>query len=375
MAGLYLHIPFCLSKCVYCGFYSVGNTKWKSLFLSALKEEIALRRDYLAGERIHTLYFGGGTPSLLEIREVEEILDNLSAHFNLTDLTEVTFEANPEQLTTAYCRGLRACGINRLSIGVQSFQDPVLRFMGRRHTAKQALDALENAAHAGFENLSIDLIYGINTRSDEQWAEDVKTALSLPIRHLSCYALTSEENSILFKQIQTQRQPPPDEEQAARQYQILLQTLRGTQFEQYEVSNFSIPGWESKHNSAYWNHTPYLGLGPSAHSFNGHSRQWNPANIRQYQDNIIRGIPYEEAETLHAEDLYNETLLLSLRTRHGIDLHHLQTQFGEERVKSLRAYFHNSVEAKHYIETESRLRLTEAGLWFADGIAGNAFEV
>ena len=372
---LYLHIPFCLSKCIYCGFYSVANTRQKAVYLDALEREIRLRSRYLAGGPVRTLYFGGGTPSLLSGEELAGILQTLRNTFQITPDAEITLEANPEQLTPEYCRTLRDLGINRLSVGVQSFQDPVLRFMGRRHTANQALEAIRNAAAAGIGNISIDLIFGVSERSDDQWAEDVETALSLPIRHLSCYALTPEENSILYKQIQRHTHAPVDDDQATRQYEQLCQRLQYSELHHYEVSNFAQEGFESRHNSAYWDHTPYLGLGPSAHSFDGKSRQWNPANLSQYLHNIEEGRFYEEREVLDEKALYNETLLLSLRTQKGLDLNALRDRFGISRVNALLEYFHTHVPQAHYTETESRLRLTETGLWFADGIAGDAFEV
>ena len=375
MAGLYLHIPFCRSKCIYCGFYSVANLRQKEAFLTALKKEILLRRAYLAGQPVRTLYFGGGTPSLLTGDEIADILQTLTDTFPVERDAEITLEANPEQLTPDYCRTLRDLGVNRLSIGVQSFQDPVLRFMGRRHTAAQALEAVRNAAAAGIDNLSLDLIYGVAERPDDQWAEDIETALSMPIRHLSCYALTPEENSILYKQIQRRTHAPVDDEQAARQYGQLCRRLQQTPFRHYEVSNFAVEGYESRHNSAYWDHTPYLGLGPAAHSFNGLSRQWNPANLGQYLHNIEEGIHFEEQEMLDDTALYNETLLLSLRTRKGLDLPYIQSRFGAERIQQLLHYFHHSVNPSFYEEEAGRLRLTESGLWFADGIAGDAFEL
>lgn len=375
MAGIYIHIPFCRSKCIYCGFYSVANTRQKEAFLAALKREVVLRSTYLAGQSVRTLYFGGGTPSLLSGEEIADILQTLTDAFPVVRDAEITLEANPEQLTPDYCRTLRGLGINRLSIGVQSFQDPVLRFMGRRHTAVQASEAVHNAAAAGFDNLSLDLIYGVAERSDEQWAEDIGMALSMPIRHLSCYALTPEENSILYKQIQSRKHAPVDDEQAARQYEQLCRHLHETPFRHYEVSNFAMEGHESRHNAAYWDHTPYLGLGPAAHSFDGHSRQWNPANLSQYLHNIENHIPYEEREELDDTALYNEAVLLSLRTQKGLDLKYIQNRFGAERAQQLLHHFQHSVDPGFYKKEKDRLRLTESGLWFADGIAGDAFEL
>ena len=375
MSGIYIHVPFCLSKCVYCGFYSVAQTRDKEAYVQSLLRELDLRANYIDLRTARTLYFGGGTPSLLSLNELETILQHIGQYCPLDKLEEITLEANPEQLTPEYCRGLHSLGINRLSIGVQSFQDAVLRFMGRRHTVRQAVEAVENARLAGFGNISIDLIFGVAERTDPQWAEDLDTALSLPIQHLSCYALTAEENSRLYRQIQHGRHAPVDDEQAERQYQQLHARLSTTDFRQYEVSNYSLPGCESRHNSAYWNHTPYLGLGPAAHSFDGASRQWNPASLKQYGENVARGTLCEEREELSPADLYNETLLLALRTREGLDLEALRAQYGERRVQEITNHFREHVPARQYENTAGKLRLTAEGLWFADGIAENLFNV
>jgi oxygen-independent coproporphyrinogen-3 oxidase len=233
---------------------------------------------------------------------------------------------------------------------------------------------VSNAA-AAFDNISIDLIYGVSERDNAHWRKDLQTALSLPIRHLSCYALTPEENSILYKQIERRSHAPVDDDLAAQQYQILLEMLPHSALQQYEISNFAVPGFESKHNSSYWNHTPYLGLGPAAHSFDGHSRQWNPANLKQYAENMAQGKDCEERETLTSDDLYNEALLLGLRTRAGVDLNTVATRFGDARRKELEAHFRTHVATEHYHIEKDRLCLTATGLWFADGIAQSAFLV
>ena len=381
MAGIYIHVPFCLSKCIYCGFYSVASTRDKELYVKTLLDEIRIRRDYLPHAPLQTLYFGGGTPSLLTADELSQIVRQVEHYYDTSNLTEITLEANPEQLTQDYCSTLRELGINRLSIGVQSFQEHVLQFMGRRHTAQQALDAVSNVRQAGFDNISIDLIYGVSERTDAEWVQDLDTAFSLPIRHLSCYALTAEENSRLYKQIQGGRHAPVDDEQAARQYDLLIEkiTASGTparpEFKQYEISNFCRPDFESRHNSAYWNHTPYLGLGPAAHSFDGHSRQWNPANLKHYVENIQCGKKCEEREELSPIDIYNETVLLSLRTRMGLDLEKIALLYGEKRAHDIVRHFESNVPTAWYENAAGRLRLTTEGLWFADGIAENLFIV
>lgn len=375
MSGLYIHIPFCSSKCVYCGFYSVPNTNHKEQYINALEKEISLRRDYFRGGGLRTIYFGGGTPSKLEIADLGRILEKISENFDSANVKELTLEGNPEQLTADYCRDLRALGVNRLSIGVQSFQDPVLRFMGRRHTAEEAVKAIKNAVAAGFDNISIDLIYGVSERGNEQWREDLQTAFRMPIKHLSCYALTPEENSILYKQILNRRHAPVDEDLASDQYDILQEMIPHSTLRQYEVSNFAVPGFESKHNYGYWHHTPYLGLGPSAHSFDGHTRHWNPSNLEQYIQNMEEGKGCEGSETLTLEDHYNEKLLLGLRTTEGVDLRTIAIDHGEERRQQLVEHFRKVVAPELYTIEKDRLCLTAAGLWVADGIAQSAFVV
>ena len=371
--GLYIHVPFCKSKCVYCGFYSTVNHREMERFLSALSEEISLRKEESAGKAIRTVYFGGGTPSLLQPSQLQHILDNIHRHYDIEPDAEITIETNPEQLTLDYCKKLKQLGFNRISIGIQSFHDEILQFLGRKHTAKEALQAVENAHNVGFDNISIDLIYGVNERNNEIWKKELETAFSLPIKHFSAYALTVEENSLLYRRIQQHRVVEPDEDLASVQYAILSEMVDKSPFAQYEVSNFAIKGWESKHNSAYWDRTPYLGLGPAAHSFDGTHRSWNAPTLTAYFTQIAEQKPFYEQETLTDTDRYNEYLLLRLRTREGIDLHEMAQLFGHERTDALLHYFETDVDNRHYVRTADRLHLTTEGLWFADGIAGDAF--
>ena len=373
--GLYIHVPFCKSKCVYCGFYSTVNHREMERFLSALSEEISLRKEESAGKAIRTVYFGGGTPSLLQPSQLQHILDNIRRHYDIDPDAEITIEANPEQLALDYCEELKTFGFNRISIGIQSFHDEILQFLGRKHTAKEALQAVENAHSAGFDNISIDLIYGVNERNNEIWKKELETAFSLPIKHFSAYALTVEENSLLYRRIQQHRDVEPDEDLASVQYAILSEMVDKSPFAQYEVSNFAIKGWESKHNSAYWDRTPYLGLGPAAHSFDGTHRSWNAPTLTAYFTQIAEQKPFYEQETLTDTDRYNEYLLLRLRTRDGIDLQEMTQMFGRERTNTLLRYFETDVDNRHYVRTADRLHLTAEGLWFADGIAGDAFEI
>ena len=372
--GLYLHIPFCKSKCVYCGFYSTVNQRDVERYLTVLEEEMGFRKDEMAGAGIRTVYFGGGTPSLLQPAQLQHIIDSIHHHYTLAPNAEITIEANPEQLDADYCRNLKALGFNRISIGVQSFHDEILQFLGRKHTVKEALQAVENAHNAGFENISIDLIYGVNERSNNLWQKELETAFQLPITHFSAYALTVEENSLLYRRIRRHRDVEPDEDLAAVQYNILSEAVARSQFAQYEISNFAVKGWESRHNSAYWQRIPYLGLGASAHSFDGAHRSWNAPTLSGYFAQIEQQKPFHERETLTGIDRYNEFILLRLRTVSGIDLREMEQLFGAERVESLLRYFASEVPDEHYIRTPDRLHLTAQGLWFADGIAGEAFQ-
>ena len=374
-SGLYVHIPFCKSKCVYCGFYSTVNHREIEKFLSALSEEMTLRKEESAKKAIRTVYFGGGTPSLLQPPQLQHIIDNIHRHYDIDPDAEITIEANPEQLTLDYSKELKTLGFNRISIGIQSFHDEILQFLGRKHTAKEAVQSVENAHKAGFENISIDLIYGVNERDNTLWLKELETVFVMPIRHFSAYALTVEENSLLYRRIRQHKTVEPDEDLASVQYTILSEAVAKSRFAQYEVSNFAVKGWESRHNSAYWDRTPYLGLGPAAHSFDGTQRSWNAPTLPDYFAQIEQRKPFHERETLTGTDRYNEYLLLRLRTRAGIDLREMEALFGRERTDGLLRHFETDVDARHYERTPDRLRLTAEGLWFADRIAGDAFEI
>ena len=372
MAGIYVHIPFCKQKCIYCSFYSVASQKEKAAYWDALCQEIALTQDFLPTKDIETLYFGGGTPSLCTPEELGRILQELQKHYHFKDGFEFTMEANPEQLTPEYLRSLRELGINRLSIGVQSFNDEILRLLNRRHTAAEAIRAVENAANAGFTNLSIDLIYDIAFRTKEMWESDLRTALSLPLCHLSAYSLTVEENTILARQVAGGKPFVPDECDTERDYNLLLKLTEAAGFEQYEISNYAKNGAVSRHNSAYWNRTPYLGLGAAAHSYCGNVRRWNVANLRQYIDGMFRGEPVRESETLDTDTQYNEMVLLRLRTNAGLSLDELATLFGEEYKKRFLKQL-GTVNQDYFILNENQIHLTRAGRLFADAVAMELF--
>ena len=372
MSGIYIHIPFCRRKCLYCAFYSVALLSKKQDYMDALYAEIEGTLDFLPSRHIETVYLGGGTPTLLSINELENILTQIRKHYILSPDGEYTIEANPEQLNKTYLKDLLSIGINRISIGVQSFSDDTLRFLGRKHSAEEAETAVCLAAEAGFDNISIDLIYGISQRQSGEWENDLHKACSLPIQHLSCYALTNEENSLLWRKIHQHQLPDMDEELANKEFHTLLQIARQNGFEQYEISNFARNGQVSRHNSAYWSGEPYLGLGPSAHSFDGQTRKWNVSNLMQYIDDIATGNFSGDSETLSLNDRYNEYVMLGLRTAKGISLTQITELFGEKYRMHAEEQL-QKVNPDHYRHNGDNIVLTDEGKFFADGIAETLF--
>lgn len=371
MAGLYLHIPFCKQACHYCNFHFSTSLKNKDAMVAAILQELALQKDYLGGEPLETIYFGGGTPSLLSQRDLDLIF---GAIFKLYPVTmaglEVTLEANPDDLTSLKINELRSTPLNRLSIGVQSFSEADLRSMNRAHNATEALSCIQIAQQAGFENLTVDLIYGSPTTSYEQWADNLATLFKLKIPHLSCYCLTIEPKTALAHQVKKGIARPVDDEHAARQFEYLMEATERAGYEHYEISNFAQPGWHSQHNSAYWQGKKYLGIGPSAHSFNGHSRQWNVANNAAYIRSLQAGdVPFE-LETLTPVQRYNEYVMTGLRTIWGCSL---------LKIKELGFEPHFTESSKTFIadgtmtQNGDVLRLTKAGKFLADGIAAELF--
>jgi oxygen-independent coproporphyrinogen III oxidase len=373
MAGIYIHIPFCRRKCHYCNFYSVASPKYRKEFTDAVMDEIFLRKDYLEGEDIQTVYFGGGTPSFLEFEGILKILDVLHNSFSFREVREITLEANPDDLNPSILKEYKKAGINRLSIGIQSFFDEDLRYLNRVHSASRASEAIREAREAGFENLSIDLIFGIPTLSNDNWEKNLEKAFALDIPHISAYSLTVEPGTALDVLIRKGKTTAPDEERSVEHFRLLMEKMKQHGYEHYEISNFCTPGRYSLHNSQYWNGRHYLGLGPSAHSYNGHSRQWNIGSIIEYADQIRRGDIFYEAEELTPEQHFNEYVMVSLRTMWGCDTGVIRERFGENRVE----YF--SSRAKKYIgegKMQEKLgiyTLTDEGKLFADGIAGDLF--
>lgn len=372
MAGIYIHIPFCNKKCAYCNFYSTARLKDLVIFLDALTKEITLRRNECA-EIIETIYFGGGTPTLLSIKQLESILYEIPPKVGMTNgKIEITIEANPEQLNENYLIGLKELGFNRISIGVQSFNDKVLQFLGRTHNAKQAIAAIETAHKVGFENISIDLIYGIYIREENEWATDLQTAFSLPIKHLSAYALTIEENTLLAKKMIQNRVPKEDEDAVLLEFESLRNLAKQNHFEHYEISNFALEGYDSKHNSNYWNGTHYIGFGASAHSYNGISRRWNVAHISEYCKLTDSENPIFEEELLTETDQFNEMIMLGLRTKNGVNLSEVEKKFGKDILSHLYCSL-NNIDNNLYIIENEQLQITAEGLFVVDNITRELF--
>lgn len=373
---LYLHIPYCHRKCSYCAFYSVVSSDGRAEYVDALCKEIRLRGD---GRALKTIYFGGGTPSMLSIAELSKIRDAIGKSFDISHVEEVTIEANPEDLTKDYLVELYDMKFfNRLSIGVQSFNDSDLRVINRRHNSMQATRAILEASEVGFLNLSIDIIMGLPSQKVADFEENLcrmeKLLSQSAIKHISCYELTVEENTILDKQLKMGRLTLPDEDVLVSEYEALQKWCQEKGFEQYEVSNFALPGWHSRHNSRYWKQVPYIGVGTGAHSFDGNRRRWNLSDIKEYIEGVKRGeVPYAE-EQLTKDDMFNEFVMTALRTAKGINKRSLQELYPDNAAlvsAKMEKYKHHGLIK----ETEDSYEPTSKGLLQADAMAAEMFKI
>ena len=379
MAGIYFHIPFCKQACHYCNFHFSTSLRYKEEMVQAMLRELEARRLYLPDEPLDSIYFGGGTPSLLSEGELMAFFEAVSRYFRLSPKAEITLEANPDDLKPETLAALGRSPVNRLSIGIQSFAEEDLRFFNRAHDAHEARRCLDNARAAGFGDLTIDLIYGAPTTSHAQWAENLEIAFSYQIPHLSCYALTVEPRTALDHFIKKGKAPAVDEEQAARQFGYLVEATQAAGYEQYEISNFALPGRYAVHNSNYWTGAPYLGIGPSAHSFDGESRQWNVANNAKYLKAVGSGPPLNEAkgllyerETLSAEDRYNEYVMTGLRTKWGVHLDEI-SRIGPAFQQHFLRYADPLIAADKLESNGDTFTLTPGARFMADGIAAELF--
>jgi oxygen-independent coproporphyrinogen III oxidase len=373
MAGIYIHIPFCKQACNYCNFHFSTNLALQNDFSVALLREIELRVTYLNAETVESIYFGGGTPSLLPSSVIAGIMDAIYKNFTITQNPEITLECNPDDLNPERLKSWKRAGINRLSIGIQSFFDEDLSWMNRAHDAKQALHSIEMIRAAGFENFSIDLIYGLPGLTDEKWGRNLHTAISVNPNHISCYALTVEPKTALYKMIRMKETEDIKPEKQAAQFLTGIDTLEAAGFEHYEISSFARPGKRSRHNSAYWQSKKYLGLGPAAHSFNGSSRQWNISNNALYIKSVMNGQLNMEFENLQTKDLLNEYIMTSLRTIEGLDLQYVSIHFGKEKSNKLVENAAKYIQSNKMEKVQEKMLLTRNGKLFADGIAASLF--
>lgn len=374
MAGIYIHIPYCKQKCHYCNFYSFASTRYRDIFVESLLKEITLRKDYLTNEKINTIYFGGGTPSMLNISEINDILKHLYNTFEINEDIEITLEANPDDLDKEKLSDLKNyTDVNRLSMGVQSFFDDDLKYLNRVHNSQNAIKSIELAKKAGFENMTIDLIYGIPGLTEKKWRQNLKTFFDFGINHLSSYSLTVEPKTALNTLINKKKIAPVVEEESIKHFDILLEETEKNKFIHYEISNFAHEGYYSKHNSIYWLGAHYAGFGPSAHSFNGKTRQWNVANMKQYVESDTIEKVVEEEEILTTEQRYNEYIMTSLRTNWGCDTVHIEIVFGEKYVKLFEDEAIKHIEKNNIIKENCVYKLTKQAKIFADGIASDFF--
>ena len=371
MAGIYIHVPFCQSRCAYCDFYSTTLLAHREAYVNTVCRELRHRLPELKGEPIKTIYFGGGTPSTLCIEELKKILENLDSLEgpDTSSLEEITLEANPDDLTKEYVKGLRTLPINRVSLGIQSFHDRTLRLVGRRHTAQEAIDAVRRLQQAGLTNICIDLIYGLPGESIEDWTYSLDQAITLGVKHISAYHLTYEEGTRLWHMQEQGLVAPIDEEQSIQSFELLREKLLAAGYEHYEISNFALPGYHSRHNSSYWKGINYIGVGPGAHSYDGRNRRWNLSNLTNYiatpQD---EDVPHE-VEHLTTDERYDERIITELRTAQGIDLTKLQADFGEPYYTHCLHCATPYLNREQLIHTEdNHLRLTPESIFISDAV-------
>ncbi len=373
--GIYVHIPFCRSKCFYCGFYSVVSLQWKEAYIAALCREMEWRKNYLPGSGMESLYLGGGTPSLLDKDELEIIVHKIHETWVLNSDAECSIEMNPEDVSTDKLKVLKELGFNRITIGIQCFNDELLKRINRRHTGKMAVEAVERAVNSGFQNVGIDLIIGLPGSHPESLVHDLEILNNLSVSHVSVYILSIDSNSVFEKLAKKGKFRPLDDDTLAEQYLFVCDYLKNIGFEHYEISNFAKNFKYSKHNTSYWQQQSYIGLGAAAHSYNGHSRQWNVANVKTYIESINNGILSFEQEDLRLEDQYNEYCMTNFRTCWGIapdDLARMQPFWWRETEGKIRNYIRQGLMKPC---PDGRIRMTERGWLLSDAVLAELFVV
>lgn len=368
MAGLYIHIPFCTKRCLYCDFFSNTEMKYKEPYLSAVIRELELRKDYLEGEPVETIYFGGGTPSQLQAADFSRIFEAIHRLFDVSPCAEITLEANPDDMTPGYVAGLQTLPFNRVSMGVQSFKEEDLRFLNRRHNREQALLAVDLCKKNGLENISVDLIYGLPGQTLEEWKQNLDTVIRLDIPHISAYHLIYEEGTALYKLKEAGKIIPVDEDLSVALFTSLIDQLTANGYLHYEISNFARPGMLSRHNSSYWIGKKYLGIGPSAHSYNGQNRQWNISSLPGYLQAIKKGVPDIEIENLDINTRYNDFIITGLRTMWGIKFNEIQQQFGKDKLIYCQKQAAPYLKQGLLIEKDDTLTLSRNGIFISDSI-------
>jgi oxygen-independent coproporphyrinogen-3 oxidase len=375
MAGIYLHIPFCKTRCIYCDFFTQTNRSHQKRFVNAACSELLLRKDYIAGEPVSTIYLGGGTPSLLDKADFDKLFATIYQYFRVDADAEITLEANPDDLSPDYIKLLRSLPFNRISIGIQSLNDGDLTYLCRRHSAQRAMEAVRDCRAAGFTNISIDLMYGLPHQTPETWATTLDKAIELNVQHISAYHLIYEEGTELYRLMQTGTVQEADEELSVQLFDILKNKLEQAGFIHYEISNFAQAACFSRHNSAYWLGNHYLGVGPSAHSYNGLSRSWNVASIEEYVHCIESGSILSEIEILTPSMQYNDFILTGLRTMWGINLDRLTERFGNSMATYCLQQAAKYIASGHIIEKNRQLTITNKGRLISDGIMSDLMSV
>jgi len=368
MAGIYIHIPFCRKRCHYCDFFKTTDLRSKNRVFESLKSELIIRSGELASEEINTIYLGGGTPSVFVVGELKELLETIKSNFSVSPEAEITMEANPDDLTPANLSYLREVGYNRLSMGIQSFSEQDLKLMNRRHGVFQAVQSVKWAKKAGFSNISIDLIYGLPNQNLEEWERNVKTAIELDVQHISAYNLTYHEGTVFYDQLKQGILNELPDELSLQQFQLLIQKLKTAGFEHYEISNFCKPGFYSRHNSSYWKNEKYLGIGPSAHSFDLVSRRWNASSIQEYLNGIENNQPYSESEILSVYDRYNDYIITSLRTVWGVSEDLIGRKFPGEFLGHFQEIKKKYLSAGYVSISNDKVCLSQEGLFISDKI-------
>ncbi|MDO9614270.1 MAG: radical SAM family heme chaperone HemW [Bacteroidota bacterium] len=368
MAGIYIHIPFCRKRCHYCDFFKSTDLSQKARLLAGLKKELQSRASELVSEEINTIYFGGGTPSVLLIDELKALINTIKDHYQVTENAEITLEANPDDLSQAILSALKQTGFNRLSMGVQSFSEADLKLMNRRHGVMQAVQSVKWAKKASFSNISIDLIYGLPNQTIEEWERNVRIAVELDVQHVSAYNLTYHEGTVFYEQLKKGILKELPDELSLQQFEVLIKILKEAGFEHYEISNFCKPGLYSQHNSSYWKSQKYLGIGPSAHSYDLVSRRWNVSSISKYLDGLENDQPYSESEILTEQDRYNDFIITGLRTVWGISEEFIKTAFTPKYAVHFQKCKEKYLQSGHLLCNSGTVSISPEGLFISEKI-------